>query len=153
MPLHSRILTILRATNRPGMDDVIDILESVGYFTRGAGGHHIGRGGLAQHSIEVYDFMKSRFGRLLPDDSIAVVALFHDLGKVNGGRDGHWDRSVALLEDWGFVLTDAERYAISHHHDLRPGSFFHLLRAALGLGDMRSTRRWSKGRPSSRRKR
>ena len=146
MPLRPRILTILRATNRPGMNEVIDHLESVGYFTRGAGGHHIGNGGLAQHSIEVYDFMKRWFGWVLPADSIAVVALFHDLGKVNGRHDGHWDRSVALLEDWGFVLTDAERYAISHLHDLRPGSVFHLLRAALSLGDMRSTARWKKPR-------
>ena len=153
MPLHSRILTILRATNRPKMDVVIDQLESVGYFTRGAGGHHIGRGGLAQHSIEVYDFMKRWFGRVLPDDSIAVVALFHDLGKLNGRHPEHWDRSVALLEDWGFVLTDAERYAIAHHHDLRPGSVFHLLRAALSLGDMRSTHQWFKEHPSRRRKR
>ena len=153
MPLHSRILTILRATNRPKMDVVIDQLESVGYFTRGAGGHHIGRGGLAQHSIEVYDFMKRWFGRVLPDDSIAVVALFHDLGKLNGRHPEHWDRSVALLEDWGFVLTDAERYAIAHHHDLRPGSVFHLLRAALGLGDMWSTHQWFKEHPSRRRKR
>ena len=57
------------------MDFVIDQLEPMGYFTRGAGGHHIGRGGLAQHSIEVYDFMKRWFGWVLPDDSIAVVAL------------------------------------------------------------------------------
>jgi len=135
------------------MNVVIDKLESVGYFTRGAGGHHIGREGLAQHSIEVYDFMKRWFGWVLPSDSIAVVALFHDLGKLNGRHPEHWDRSVALLDEWRFALTDAERYAIAHHHDLRPGSFFHLLRAALGLGDMWSTHQWFKEHPSRRRKR
>ena len=153
MPLRPRILTILRATERPGMDVVIDKLESVGYFTRGAGGHHRGNGGLAQHSIEVYDFMKDRFGWGLPADSIAVVALFHDLGKVNGRHAGHWDRSVALLEEWGFALTDTERFAISHHHDKSPASVFSLLRAALSLGDMTSTHRWFKEHPSFRQKR
>ena len=153
MPNNDRIIDILRATGRPGMDAVIDHLEASGYFKVGAGGHHKGRGGLAQHCIEVYDFAMDQYGPILPAGSIAVAALFHDLGKVNGGRTNHWNRSVDLLDEWGFELTDDERYAIAHHHDKGLGSYLHSLRMAIGLGDYQSTAQWFKDHPRSRRKR
>ena len=84
--IKDNILEILRSTGRPGMEDVIAYLEYSGYFTKFGGGHHKVKGGLAMHSVEVYDFMLAHNVSGFFQDSIAVTALFHDLGKVEGGR-------------------------------------------------------------------
>ena len=137
-----RILGILRATERPGIEAVISYLESSNYFRRGCYGHHFGNGGLAQHSLEVYDFMTARAGGISAD-SIAVAALCHDLGKTrrSDGR-GHWARSLDILDECGFALTEDERTAIGHHHDKSFDFFTHPLRRLLSRGDMDSTRTW-----------
>ena len=57
-----RILDIIRALDRPGTDAVIAYLERSNYFKRGCYSHHTEHGGLAAHSLEVYDHMLSRFG-------------------------------------------------------------------------------------------
>ena len=142
------IIKILRSAGRPGMEDVIAYMESSGYFTKYGGGHHKVKGGLAQHSIEVYDFMLAHNVCGFSQDSIAVAALFHDLGKVEGGRGKHWDRSVGILDRLGFALAEEERYAISHHHDKSVPSLLHPLRMALSAADMVSTGRWKREHPS-----
>ena len=140
-----RIVAILRGIERPGMDAVIDYLDSSNYFSRGCYGHHKERGGLAQHSIEVYEHMCTHVGGRFPAESIAVVALFHDLGKTrkSDGR-GHWTRSLDILDACGFALTDDERTAIGRHHDSTLGFIICPLRRALSLGDMDSTGRWKR---------
>lgn len=50
-----RICQILRATGRPGIEAVINYLLTSSYFKRGCYGHHKEYGGLAQHSLEVYE--------------------------------------------------------------------------------------------------
>lgn len=144
---HDRILAILRAVARPGTDAVIGYLESSSYFTRGCYGHHRERGGLALHSLEVYDHMTAHAG-CFPADSIAVAALFHDLGKTapRDGR-GHGARSVDILDRLGFALTADERTAIGRHHDRSLDFLTCPLRRALSLGDMDSTGRWKKAHP------
>ena len=106
-----RICEILRATGRPGMEAVINYLLTSSYFKRGCYGHHKEYGGLAQHSLEVYEHMLTH-AEGYPADSIAVVGLFHDLGKTakRDGR-GHGRRSVEILDRLGFALTDEERTA------------------------------------------
>ena len=141
------VIGILRSTGRPGIEDVIAYLEPSGYFTKYGGGHHRVKGGLAQHSIEVYDFMLAHNVGGFSQDSIAVSALFHDLGKVEGCHR-HWDRSVGILDSLGFALTEEERYAISHHHDKSLPSLLHSLRMALSTADMVSTGRWKREHPS-----
>lgn len=138
----NRILSILRATGRPGVDAVINYLESSSYFKRGCYSHHKERGGLAQHSIEVYDYMVSHAGSL-PADSIAVAALFHDLGKTrwSDGR-GHGVRSLDILSECGFELTEAERIAIGKHHSKSVDFITNPLRRVLSMGDCRSTGAW-----------
>ena len=146
--LRDRVVAILRDIERPGMDAVISYLDSSSYFTRGCYGHHKGPGGLAQHSIEVYEHMRMHVGDRFPAESIAIVAFFHDLGKTlkSDGR-GHWTRSLDILDGCGFSLTDDERTAIGRHHDKSLDFVTCPLRRALSLGDMDSTGRWKRAHP------
>lgn len=143
-----RILSILRATGRTGIEAVISYLESSSYFKRGCYGHHKEPGGLAAHSLEVYDFMAAHAGGL-PSDSIAVTALFHDLGKTRrqDGR-GHGRRSLDILDECGFALTEDERIAIGRHHDKSIDFVTCPLRRTLSLGDCDSTGRWKRANPN-----
>lgn len=137
-----RILEILRATGRPGIDAVINYLETSSYFKRGCYSHHKEYGGLAQHALEVYDHMLAHASGYAAD-SIAVVSLFHDLGKT-AKRDGHGHgrRSVAILDSLGFALTDEERTAIGRHHDRSLDLLTCPLRRHLTAADCTSTGRW-----------
>ena len=141
-----RIFSILRATGRPGIEAVINYLDSSSYFTRGCYQHHKEHGGLAQHSIEVYDHMTKHAGKLFSSDSIAIVSLLHDLGKTTrqGGK-GHGHRSVRILEGLGFELTPTERKAIWAHHDHNPLDYLTCpLLCVLSEGDCDSTGRWKR---------
>ena len=140
----TRILEILRATERPGIEAVISYLESSNYFRRGCYGHHKEYGGLARHSLEVYEYVCAHAGGI-PSDSIAVATLFHDLGKTRrrDGR-GHGRRSLDILDECGFHLTEAERIAIGRHHDKSIDFVTCPLRRILSLGDCDSTGRWKR---------
>ena len=70
-----RICQILRATERPGIEAVINYLLTSSYFKRGCYGHHKEYGGLAQHSLEVYEHMLSHTNGYAAD-SIAAGAFF-----------------------------------------------------------------------------
>ena len=49
------IVTALRKTERPGVDDLIEYMDEIGFFTAPAsGGNHSNEeGGLAEHSLNV----------------------------------------------------------------------------------------------------
>jgi putative nucleotidyltransferase with HDIG domain len=143
----SRILEILRATRRPGIEAVINYLETSNYFRRGCYSHHKERGGLAQHSLEVFEHMCANAGDLSAD-SIAVAAFFHDLGKTRkrDGR-GHETRSLDILAECGFALTDAERIAIGKHHGKSLDFITCPLRRTLSLADCNSTGAWKSAHP------
>ena len=140
----SRILSILRAVKRPGVEAVINYLETSNYFSRGCYSHHKERGGLAQHSLEVLDHMRANAADL-GAESIAVAAIFHDLGKTRrrDGR-GHGARSLDILAECGFPLTDAERIAIGKHHSKSLDFITCPLRRALSLADCASTGAWKR---------
>ena len=145
-----RILQLLGSIERPGRDAVIKYLMTSNYFKRGCYSHHreystdATGGGLACHSLEVYDYMLVHAGGL-DAESILVAALFHDLGKTrrHDGR-GHGARSVDILDECGFPLTDAERIAVGRHHDGTISFLTCPLRRVLSLGDCDSTGRWKR---------
>ena len=142
--IRDRICAILRETGRPGVEAVIDYLLTSTYFKRGCYGHHKEYGGLAKHSLEVYEYMLQHSGGI-PADSIAVAGLFHDLGKTarRDGR-GHWRRSVDILDRLGFACTPDERTAISCHHNKSMDIITCPLRRLLTMGDMHSTGAWKR---------
>ena len=146
----TKVLDLLSEINRPGIDSVIDFIETSNYLTTAqCHEHHRRDHGLMMHSLEVLDTMLKDNILGFPRESLIIVALFHDLGKavLNGqkiDRGKHPARSIAILKRYGFELTPQERGAICNHH---PGKDPRKLAAALGnplqillhAGDCRST--------------
>lgn len=114
------ILQMLQSIDRPGMDKVIEYVRNGRYFTVPCHSHHRGRGGMAQHSLEVYRHMSEANKGQYPEDSIIIAALFHDLGKAAYRSEGftgmHDERSLQILDRCGLELTEDERMAITNHH-------------------------------------
>lgn len=98
-----RIISILRENvTRKGIDKLIDWLEKTDFFDAPASTkfHSAYAGGLAQHSLNVYEvFMDKHFDENIDNkESVAIVTLLHDLCKANFYKvskrnqkiDGRW---------------------------------------------------------------
>lgn len=92
------ILDLLRRTNREGIEELIDYLEKSDFFTAPASTKFHGSyaGGLAEHSLNVYNTLEFLYDSLqyvefntpeIPEDSRIIVALCHDLCKINTYHD------------------------------------------------------------------
>ena len=118
--VRQEILSLLNDVKRPGMDRVIDYLNQSDYFTAPCHSHHQFEGGLALHCLGVYKEIK-KSNPDIPDESIRVAALLHDLcsshlrGYNHIGKGHHGLRSVKLLEKLGFKLEKIEYMAICNH--------------------------------------
>lgn len=147
-------IEVLLSTGRPGVENVIKELDSLGFFTAPASAafHLNTQGGLLQHSVNVYrEAMAIRKNQIelkpevaprLPEDSVAIAALLHDVCKAeiykegqkwrkdaNGQWEsysayevdysafpaGHGEKSVIRLLQWGLQMTDDEILAIRWH--------------------------------------
>lgn len=131
---------LLRSTQRPNIEKLIEFIEGLGYFIApGSMNHHRYKGGLLSHSLETYDeAIKLRSQKiaqgidpkLMPIESVIIASLMHDLCKADELRydgknrwvysiiskyEGHSQKSVSQLEKAGFVLTDEEKSAILWH--------------------------------------
>ena len=141
-----RIIDLVKTINRPGVDAVVDYIMNSDFVTARCGKHHTGKGGLVDHSLEVYELMKQEHSDDMPEESIIICSLFHDLGKAK--RTGwyfkckHPARSIAILKRCGFKLTKDEEFAIRNHHDPVDGLLTHKYRNALTKADMTSTCNW-----------
>jgi len=136
---------------REGADKLLEYLLSSDFFTAPASArfHSSFEGGLVHHSLNVYDCLvgylntdrvKNTYGFSYSDESVAIVALLHDLCKVGvykkGFRNvkdekgtwqrvdtfeyddqlpyGHGEKSVYIIS--GFMrLTREEAFAIRYH--------------------------------------
>ena len=136
-----RFCNILKDTGRPGIDNVLKQLRQGGFFTAPGSvrKHSNWEGGLVEHSLKVYDYaVKLRDDLLVncpgadvPEDSIAIAALLHDVCKYDAytidgnGKpidkipayplNGHGAKSVILLQWWGLTLLPEEILAICWH--------------------------------------
>ena len=141
----------LSGIDRDGMDALMQFIEKSDFYTAPASArfHSAVEGGLLDHSINVYNCLlrkKQSEGTLwhevladVPEESIAITALLHDLcktyyyavemrnKKVNGEwiqvpsyriEDkipyGHGEKSVMMIEEY-IKLKPMERYAIRWH--------------------------------------
>ena len=153
MDIRSQILALLRSVRRPGMDALLEFIEGSNYFTANCYGHHfIGRGGVAQHSMEVYEYMKAHNAQGLPEESLILCAFTHDLGKTAQARETfsgrHDQRSLSVLGRCGVPLSEAERTAILNHE---PGWAYRAMKTAscplyalLVAADCNSTGTWKR---------
>jgi len=131
-----KIITLLRSTNREGREDLIDWLCETDYFIAPCSRkYHLSeKGGLAQHSLKVYEALQilcMNFPVELPIDSMIIGSLLHDVCKIdlyiwNEKKKeyewnkntplpiGHGEKSVILLQRY-IPLTDLEINMIRWH--------------------------------------
>lgn len=86
--IKERIIDLLSSVERKGIDRVIRYLEESDFFIAPASTRFHGNyeGGLAEHSLNVYEIFKKKneqydFG--LSEDTMKIVALLHDACKIN----------------------------------------------------------------------
>lgn len=140
------IIRLLRNTERKGMGSLIEYLdEGSDFFEAPASTKHHGAyvGGLAEHSLNVYNTLMRLDGLLTPDhpnDQIIITSLLHDVCKTNyyvqepawrkddhgewesytrwGVNDilplGHGEKSIYIISKF-IELSDAEAAAIRWH--------------------------------------
>lgn len=145
------IVTLCSQITRPGITDLMKWLDSSDFYTAPASTRFHGAepGGLAAHSIAVYLELnrtaaawKEFFPENLPEESLIITGLFHDLCKVNCykaetrrrkndttgvwesyetyTRDekfpfgGHGSKSVFIIQNY-MKLTPEEAVAINCH--------------------------------------
>lgn len=140
----------LLKTQRDGIRELIDAMHDGGFYEAPCSGqHHLSRpGGLLEHSLNVLEYarkLNEAWGTGIPDSSIVITALLHDLGKMGdhgkphyienilkGGKQSaakpfvtnpdlvyleHEVRSVMIAERY-IHLSEAEEQAILFHNGL-----------------------------------
>ena len=149
-----RFEALLTETGRRGVGNVLAELAAVGFHEAPASTRFHGAypGGLLEHSLKVYEEamlirdaqlrLKPDVAARLPSDSIAIVALLHDVCKAEVYKEiekfrkdkygqwekynaygvdytefplGHGEKSVIRLLRWGLEMTDDEIIAIRWH--------------------------------------
>ena len=148
--MKERFLELLRSTNREGIEELIKFLESSDFFTAPASTRFHGdhEGGLLEHSLKVYEILNEKLKHTpiemnIPDDTIKIAALLHDICKVNFYKVsyrnaknelgvwekvpyytiedtipyGHGEKSVMMITEY-MKLTVEEKYAIRWHMGL-----------------------------------
>ena len=88
MDSKERFIDIASIIKRPGIDDLMSYLERSDFYKAPASTryHESYAGGLVEHSLKVYDHLKKLvecYGLNVSEETIAIVALFHDLCKVD----------------------------------------------------------------------
>lgn len=112
---------LLKSTGREGVDDVIEELERLGFFSAPASaGHHLNvEGGLVQHSLNtckaafaIWGGMKALEPSLdteVKKESIIISALLHDVCKAD-----IYKRSVKKRKNKLGQWEDCEGYKVSY---------------------------------------
>ena len=145
--MKEEFLNLLKSTNREGMDNLIEFIEKTDFFKAPASTRYHGNyeGGLLEHSMKVYEILKEKVKTssieiLSPDESLIIIALLHDICKVNYYKVdyrnaknqfgewekvpyytvedtipyGHGEKSVMMLTEY-IKLTSEEKYCIRWH--------------------------------------
>lgn len=112
---------LLRSTGREGVDDLIDNLEELGFFTAPASaGHHLNvAGGLVMHSLNtcraalaIWEAMKTLEPSLATEvrrESIIIASLLHDVCKSD-----IYKRSVKKRKNALGQWEDTEGYKVTY---------------------------------------
>ena len=115
-----RFYEIYKCVTRDGADALLSWLENSDYFTAPASTRFHGshEGGLLEHSLNVYDCLKAEIEleglTQYSDETVALVALMHDLCKVHFYRRG--TRNVKENGVWTTkaVYEIDERFPVGH---------------------------------------
>ncbi len=145
MTTKDKILELLDATDREGIDEVMDWLKGSGFFNAPASTNFHGNyeGGLADHSLNVYTAaMRLRSTALslnpsleeyLPEDSVAIATLLHDICKADVYKEATKKRqnSFGRWEEYQGYTVDYSHFPLGHGEK----SVIILLRLGLSMSD------------------
>lgn len=137
--MKEEFIALLKQIDREGIDNLIDFLNRSDFFEAPASTRFHGcyKGGLLEHSMKVYEILKTKTE---DSDSVKIIALLHDICKANFYKVdyrnakneqgvwekvpyytvddtipyGHGEKSVMMLSEF-IKLTPEERYAIRWH--------------------------------------
>lgn len=145
--MEQQIIELLKSTKREGIENLIAFMQKSDYFKAPASTRFHGcyEGGLAEHSMKVYEILKKKVETSVlpievPEESIAIIALLHDICKANYYKVdyrnaknalgvwekvpyyavedtipyGHGEKSVMMVSEY-IKLTNEEKYAIRWH--------------------------------------
>ena len=119
--MKEEFLTLLRSTEREGIEDLIEALEEMGFFTAPASAnHHLNvEGGLLEHSLNtckaalaIYEGLKpldASIEKEVRRDSIILSSLLHDVCKSD-----IYKRSVKKRKNNVGQWEDVEGYSVSY---------------------------------------
>ena len=119
--MKEEFLNLLRSTEREGIEDLIEALEEMGFFTAPASAnHHINvEGGLLEHSLNtckaalaIYEGLKPldpSMEKEVRRDSIILSSLLHDVCKSD-----IYKRSVKKRKNNVGQWEDVEGYSVSY---------------------------------------
>lgn len=117
----SRFMSIIRMINRDGVAELVRYLENeTDFFTAPASTKYHGafEGGLLAHSLDVYDRLRYCYvntgweGKGITPEGEAIVALFHDVCKVNcyhKKTDKAWYTEPSYIYDDPLPLGHGEK--------------------------------------------
>ena len=88
--MKEKFISLLRSTNRDGIEDLIQFLEKSDFYKAPASTRFHGsfEGGLLEHSMKVYEILKHKVKNSVldlnvSDDTLIIIALLHDICKAN----------------------------------------------------------------------
>ena len=88
--MKEEFISLLRSTNRDGIEDLIQFLEKSDFYKAPASTRFHGsfEGGLLEHSMKVYEILKHKVKNSVldlnvSDDTLIIIALLHDICKAN----------------------------------------------------------------------
>lgn len=88
--MKEKFISLLRSTNRDGIEDLIQFLEKSDFYKAPASTRFHGsyEGGLLEHSMKVYKILKHKVKNSVldlnvSDDTLIIIALLHDICKAN----------------------------------------------------------------------
>lgn len=127
-----RFISLCGTVGREGITDLLDWLEKTDFYTCPASTKYHGSypGGLLEHSLNVYDELKRLLKVytevMVPEESIIIAALFHDLCKVNfyatetrnrKNSEGQWEsyNSYVIDEKFCFGGHGSKSVYLVHH--------------------------------------
>ena len=145
--MEQEFIELLKSTKREGIEDLIDFLKKSDFFKAPASTRFHGsyEKGLMEHSMKVYEILKHKVETSfvpinIPQESLIIIALLHDICKTNFYKVdfrnaknalgvwekvpyytiddtipyGHGEKSVMMITEY-LKLTSEEKYAIRWH--------------------------------------
>ena len=88
--MKEQFLELLKKVKREGINELIEFIEKTDFYKAPASTRFHGsyEGGLVEHSIKVYEILKHKVETNIekvdiPEESIIIIGLLHDLCKAN----------------------------------------------------------------------